>query len=275
MSLARTDERFMRAALKEAGRALGQTSPNPVVGAVLVIDNRIVAKGHHRQAGCLHAEIVCLRDFGNAVPAAATLYVTLEPCSTTGRTSPCTDEIIKAGLKTVVIGTVDVNPRHAGRGVTLLRGAGIKVRVGVLTEECTSLNEAFNKWIVTGQPFVIAKCGMSLDGRLTRSPGESRWITGRDARRHAHQLRACVDAVLVGAETVRADNPRLNVRGARCARQPWRVVLTRSGDLPPSARLFSDRLASKTLIYKRKSLAAVLQDLGKKNVTSVLIEIGR
>src|SRR5438132_13325539 len=119
MSLARSDERFMRAALKEARRALGQTSPNPVVGAVLVIDNRIVAKGHHRQAGCPHAEIVCLRDFGNAVPAAAILYVTLEPCSTTGRTPPCPDEIIRAGLKTVVIGTVDVNPRHAGRGVTL------------------------------------------------------------------------------------------------------------------------------------------------------------
>src|SRR6202140_5865910 len=116
MPLARNDELFMRAALKEARRALGQTSPNPVVGAVLVINNRIVAKGHHRQAGCQHAEVVCLREFGNAVPAAATLYVTLEPCSTTGRTSPCTDEIIKAGLKTVVIGAVDENPRHAGRG---------------------------------------------------------------------------------------------------------------------------------------------------------------
>src|ERR1700724_881496 len=187
MSLARSDERFMRAALKEARRALGQTSPNPVVGAVLVIYNRIIAKGHHRQAGCPHAEIVCLRDFGNAVPARATLYVTLEPCSTTGRTSPCTGEIIKAGLKTVVIGTVDVNPRHAGRGVTLLRDAGIKVRVGVLTEECSSLNEAFNKWIVTGRPFVVAKCGMSLDGRLTRRLREPHWITDAAARRDAHQ----------------------------------------------------------------------------------------
>jgi diaminohydroxyphosphoribosylaminopyrimidine deaminase/5-amino-6-(5-phosphoribosylamino)uracil reductase len=274
MSLARNDERFMRTALKEARRALGQTSPNPVVGAVLVIDNRIVAKGHHRQAGCPHAEIVCLRDFENAVPAAATLYVTLEPCSTTGRTSPCTDEIIKAGLKTIVIGTIDVNPRHAGRGVTLLRNAGIKVRVGVLAEECTALNEAFNKWIVTGRPFVIAKCGMSMDGRLTRRPGESRWVTNAAARRHARTLRGQVDAIVVGAATVRIDNPRLTIRSSQQARQPWRVVLTRSGKLPRRARLFTDRFAERTLIYRGKSLRTVLTDLGKRNVTSVLLEGG-
>jgi len=148
------------------------------------------------------------------------------------------------------------------------------VRDGILAEECTRLNEAFNKWIVTGQPFVIAKCGMSLDGRLTRPPNESRWITGRDARRDVHQLRACVDAVLVGAETVRADNPRLTVRGARRTRQPWRVVLTRSGQLPRQAHIFSDKFAARTLIYKRKSLASVLRDLGKRGITSVLIEGG-
>src|SRR5882724_13388273 len=264
----------MRAALKEAEKAHGQTSPNPAVGAVLVIDNRIVARGHHRGAGHDHAEIECLQNFAADVPARATLYVTLEPCSTVGRTAPCTTSIIKAGVKNVVVGTVDVNPRHCGRGITQLRNAGVKVRDGVLADDCARLNEAFNKWIVTRRPFVIAKCGMSLDGRLTRPPGEPRWITNPAARHHAHQLRARVDAILVGAETVRVDNPRLNVRGARGARQPWRVVLTRSGNLPSSARLFSDWLASRTLIYKRKSLAAVLQDLGKKNVTSVLIEGG-
>ena len=202
------------------------------------------------------------------------LYVTLEPCSTAGRTAPCTDAIIKAGLKKVVIGATDLNPRHSGRGIIELRNAGVGVRDGILAEECTRLNEAFNKWIVTGQPFVIAKCGMSLDGRLTRPPVESRWITGRDARRHAHQLRARVDAVLVGAETVRADNPRLTVRGVRRARQPWRVVLTRSGQLPRRAHLLSDKFAARTLIYKRKSLASVLKDLGKRGITSVLIEGG-
>src|SRR6058998_1943619 len=190
MATTQRHEKIMRAALVEAKKALGQTSPNPAVGAVLVIDNRIVAKGHHREAGCDHAEIECLRDFGARVPARATLYVTLEPCSTAGRTAPCTDAIIKAGIKNVVVGAPDVNPRHSGKGIKQLRNAGVKVRGGVLADECGRLNEAFNKWIVTRRPFVIAKCGMSLDGRLTRSPGERRWITDVSARRHAQGLRA-------------------------------------------------------------------------------------
>src|SRR5437016_1827666 len=268
------DEKFMRAALNEAKKGLGQTSPNPAVGAVLVVGNRIVARGHHRRAGRDHAEVECLRNFPGAVPARATLYVTLEPCSTEGRTAPCADAILRAGVRNVVVGAIDVNPRHSGKGIVQLRNAGVRVQDGILAEECTRLNEAFNKWIVTGQPFVIAKCGMSLDGRLTRPPGESRWITGRAARRDANQLRARVDAVLVGAETVRADNPRLTVRGLRGARQPWRVVLTRSGQLPRQAYLFSDKFAVRTLIYKRKSLASVLKDLGKRGITSVLIEGG-
>jgi diaminohydroxyphosphoribosylaminopyrimidine deaminase/5-amino-6-(5-phosphoribosylamino)uracil reductase len=271
---AERDEQFMRAALREARKTLGQTSPNPAVGAVLVIDDRIVANGHHREAGLDHAEIECLRNFGAAVPARATLYVTLEPCSTAGRTAPCTDAILKAGVRSVVVGAIDVNPRHSGKGVMQLRNAGVKVRQGVLADECARLNEAFNKWIVTGQPFVIAKCGMSLDGRLTRPVEEPRWITGPSARRHARELRAHVDAVLVGAETLRTDNPRLTVRGARRARQPWRVVLTRSGKLPRRARLFSDHLAARTLTYKDKSLADVVKDLGKCGITSVLIEGG-
>jgi diaminohydroxyphosphoribosylaminopyrimidine deaminase/5-amino-6-(5-phosphoribosylamino)uracil reductase len=155
-----------------------------------------------------------------------------------------------------------------------LRNAGISVRERVLDDECAQINEAFNKWIVTGHPFTIAKCGMSLDGRLTRPAGESRWITGPSARRHAHQLRASVDAILVGANTVRADNPRLTVRGIRGARQPWRVVLTRSGKLSRRARLLSDWFSSRTLIYQGKSLAAVLKNLGERGVTSVLIEGG-
>src|SRR5215216_381992 len=186
------DERFMRAALVEAKKAVGRTSPNPAVGAVLVIDNRVVAKGHHRQAGGAHGEIDCLADFGAPIPAHATLYVTLEPCSTAGRTAPCTNAIVEAGVKNLVIGAIDRNPRHSGRGIVELRKAGVRVRDGILAEECTRLNEAFNKWIVTGQPFVIAKCGMSLDARLTRPPVESRWITGRRARGDAQQLRAHV-----------------------------------------------------------------------------------
>jgi len=268
------DEKFMRAALNEAKKALGQTSPNPAVGAILVVGNRIVARGHHRGAGREHAEVECLRNFAAPVPRRATLYVTLEPCSTEGRTGPCTDAILQAGVRNVVVGAIDVNPRHSGKGIMQLRNAGVRVRDGVLADECAQINEAFNKWIVTGRPFIIAKCGMSLDGRLTRPAGESRWITGHSARRHAHQLRAMVDAILVGAQTVRADNSRLNVRSVRSARQPWRVVLTRSGKLPQRAHLFSDRRASRTLVYRRKSIDAVLKNLGERGVTSVLIEGG-
>src|SRR5436190_13998630 len=268
------DERFMRAALNEAKKALGRTSPNRTVGAVLVVGNRIVATGHHRGAGRDHAEVECLRSFAAPMPARATLYITLEPCSTEGRTAACTDAILQAGVRNVVVGAIDVNPRHSGKGIVQLRNAGVRVREGVLADDCAQINEAFNKWIVTGRPFVIAKCGMSLDGRLTRPAGESRWVTGRSARRHAHQLRARIDAIFVGALTVRADNPRLTARGVGSTRQPWRVVLSGSGKLPRRAHLFSDKDASRTLIYQSKSLAAVLKNLGERGITSVLIEGG-
>src|SRR5256885_7347393 len=259
------DERFMEMALREAQKSLGQTSPNPAVGAVLVIKNRIVARGRHRRAGAPHAEIECLRSFRQTVPKNATLYVTLEPCSTKGRTGPCTDQIVRSGVRSVVIGATDPNPRHRGRGIELLREAGIEVRTGVLAEECAQLNEAFNKWIATGIPFVSAKCGMSLDGRLTRSKKESRWITSAAARRHAHTLRAQTDAILIGATTLRIDNPQLTARGHGKIRQPKRVVLTRSGKLPRNAHFFKDRLAKNSFVYRDLPLAAVLADLGQKD----------
>jgi diaminohydroxyphosphoribosylaminopyrimidine deaminase/5-amino-6-(5-phosphoribosylamino)uracil reductase len=177
-------------------------------------------------------------------------------------------------VRKVSIGARDVNPRHSGRGIILLRNAGIAVQEGILEKECTQLNETFNKWILTGLPFVIAKCGMSIDGRLTRPAAEPQWITGRGARQDVHRLRARVDAVLVGAETVRSDNPRLTVRGVRGARQPWRVVLTRSGRIRRHVHLFSDKFATRTLVYRGKPFAAVLKDLGKRGITSVLIEGG-
>jgi len=268
------DEKFMRLALAEARKGIGQVSPNPMVGAVLVISRRVIATGYHRGPGLPHAEIECLLAAGRRSLRTATLYVTLEPCSTTGRTPPCTEAIVNAGLKRVVIGATDVNPAHAGRGVRKLRAAGIDVCVGVLMEECAQLNEAFNKWIVTGRPFVIAKCGMSLDGRLTRLPNEGPWLTSAAARRHARQLRAEVDAVLIGSQTLRQDNPRLTTRGIAGARQPWRVVLSRKGKLPRAAHLFSDRFAAKTLVCRGTNLETVLADLGRKQITSVLIEGG-
>jgi diaminohydroxyphosphoribosylaminopyrimidine deaminase/5-amino-6-(5-phosphoribosylamino)uracil reductase len=274
MAALNQDERFMRAALREARRGLGLTSPNPAVGAVLVIGDTIAARGHHRRAGAPHAEVECLSRFGRAVPKRATLFATLEPCSTTGRTGPCTNAIIEAGVKKMVIGGPDPNPKHSGRGIDQLRKAGVDVRVGVLSEECRELNEGYNKWIQTGVPFVIAKCGMSLDGRLTAPPSEGPWLTSATSRRHAHKLRAQVDAILVGAETIRSDNPRLTVRGHREAKQPWRVVLSRSGKLPSRARVFTDRFATHTLVYHKTKLDGLLRELGTKEITSVLIEGG-
>jgi diaminohydroxyphosphoribosylaminopyrimidine deaminase/5-amino-6-(5-phosphoribosylamino)uracil reductase len=269
------DEEFMRAALAEARRGLGHTSPNPAVGAVIVRGGKIVARGYHHRAGMPHAEIEALRAMPKpALAKGATIYVTLEPCSTHGRTPPCVNAIIAAGFRRVVIGTIDPNPAHAGRGVEILRAAGITVTTGVLEAECRALNAAFNHWIVTKLPLVTAKAGMSLDGRLTRPPGEGQWLTNAAARKDAHQLRAQVDAILVGAETVRRDNPRLTVRGVRGARQPWRIVMTRSGNLPKDAHLFTDEHRERTLVYRGKSLRAVLRDLGKRQITSVMIEGG-
>jgi len=263
----------MRSALHEARKGLGQTSPNPAVGALLVINRKVVAKGHHKHAGGPHAEIECLRSAKRPFPKNAILYVTLEPCSTHGQTGPCTGAIVEAGVNQVVIGAIDPNPRHAGRGIDQLRKAGLEVRSGVLANECSALNEAFNKWIQTRRPFIIAKCGMSLDGRLSALPRETQWITSPASRRHAQQLRAQVDAILIGARTLRADDPRLTAR-SRGARQPWRIVLSRSGALPHSARLFTDRFAPRTIVHRGEDLDAVLRELGEKEITSVLIEGG-
>ena len=264
----------MRAAVAEARKALGQTSPNPAVGALLVHAGRILARGHHRGAGKPHAEIECLSRWKKSLPASATLFITMEPCSTIGRTGPCTEAIIRSGIRNVVIGTIDENPRHNGRGIKRLEEAGIRVRSGVLSDECKQLNEHFNKWIVTGMPFVIAKCGMTIDGRLTRCPKDPRWITSAAARQHAQHLRSQVDAIVVGAETIRRDNPRLTVRGITGARQPLRIIMTRRGRLPRDANVFRDRFKDRTVIYKNKSLRSVLRDLGKQKITSVLIEGG-
>ena len=272
------DARFMRLALREAEHGVGHTSPNPAVGAVVVRAGRVLARGYHRRVGQPHAEIEALRALKNpALARGATIYVTLEPCSTHGRTGACTDAIQRAGLARVVVGATDPNPTHAGRGLDILRAAGLEVRSGVLADACTRLNRPFNQWIVTRFPWVIAKAALTLDGRLTRPPGEDRWLSGPRARAHAHGQRARVDAVLIGAGTLRADNPHLTVRGvpsADPARQPWRVVLTRGGDLPPDAHLFTDEWRHRTLVFRQQPLSEVLRQLGERQVTSVLIEGG-
>jgi diaminohydroxyphosphoribosylaminopyrimidine deaminase/5-amino-6-(5-phosphoribosylamino)uracil reductase len=269
------DESFMQAALVEARRGSGQTSPNPAVGAVIVKEGAIIARGWHRQAGLPHAEIEALRALVDPADAAgATLYVTLEPCSTHGRTPPCAEAIIRAGFRRVVIGTLDPNPAHAGRAIAILNQAGIEVRHGVLEDECRRLNLAFNHWIVTGMPWVLAKAGLTLDGRITRPPGESRWITNPASRADTHEGRARVDAILIGGGTLRSDNPQLTVRGVPGARQPWRVVVSQSGNLPGDATLFTDEHRERTLVFTGKPLRTVLQELGQRSITSVMIEGG-
>ena len=268
------DEKFMRLALREAKRGVGRTSPNPAVGAVIVKAGRVIAKGWHKQAGKPHAELEAIRALKNAAAAkGSTIYITLEPCCTQGRTPPCTDALIAAGFARVVFGATDPNPEHAGRAIPILNKAGICVTCGVLSDECAALNAAFNKWITSGFPLVFAKAGLSLDGRLTRPPGEGQWLTSARSRADAMRLRAGVDAILIGAGTLRADNPRLTLRGV-AGRQPLRVVLTRSGGLPKDAHLFNDAQSSRTVVYRGKSLRFVLRDLARRGCTSVLIEGG-
>ena len=271
------DEKFMRLALREAKRGLGHTSPNPAVGAVIVKAGRVLAKGWHRRAGEPHAEIEALRSLKNvSLARGATLYVTLEPCCTHGKTPPCTDAIVSAGIARVVAGATDPNPSHAGRGFSILEKAGVRVMSGILGAECAAMNAAFNKWVTTHMPLVIAKAGVSLDGRMTRPPGEGQWLTSPRARADAMRLRAQVDAILIGAGTLREDNPRLTIRGVRGfeKKQPWRVVLTRSGRVLENSHLLCDGHRERTLVYRGKPLRFVLRDLARRGCTSVMIEGG-
>lgn len=276
---AKEDERLMRLALAQARHGVGLTSPNPAVGAVIARNGRAIAKGYHHRAGLPHAEIEAITSLAPQRARGATIYVTLEPCSTHGRTPPCVDAIVRAGFARVVIGAIDPNPKHAGRGVALLREAGLDVTSGVLEEECRELNLAFNHWIVTRRPWVIAKAGLSLDGRITRPPGEGQWLTSEASRADAQQLRLRADAIVIGANTLRHDNPRLTVRGVAGAeekQQPWRVVISSGKNpMPKDAHLFTDAHRSRTIVYGGKTLGAVLRELGReRDVTCVLIEGG-
>jgi diaminohydroxyphosphoribosylaminopyrimidine deaminase/5-amino-6-(5-phosphoribosylamino)uracil reductase len=302
------DIKHMRSALLLAKQGNGCTSPNPMVGAVLVKSGRVIGRGWHRKAGLPHAEIEAITDAqhrGQSVKG-ATLYITLEPCSTHGRTPPCTDAIIASGIRRVVASTVDPNPRHRGKGLILLRRAGIQVTHGVLADRCEQLNEAFNFWVTRGRPFVTVKSAMTLDGKIATPTGQSRWITGPLARRFAMTLRKGADAVLVGVNTILADDPRLTVRVARRsgrvseAPRLRRIVLDAFARTPLKAKVVSDALAPLTTIVvgsaapKRRIRALakrvrvlrapahnglikvpwVLSKLGAENVTNLLVEGG-
>jgi len=227
----------MRAALRLAKKGLGRTSPNPCVGAVVVRGGNIIGRGWHKKAGLPHAEVIALNMAGDRARG-ADLYVTLEPCTHLGRTPPCVDAIIRAGVKRVFIGCKDPNPRVKGKGIRKLERAGIKVASGILKEELLSINEAYEKYITTGLPFVILKLATTLDGKIATKTGESKWITSIDARRYVHRLRSIVDCVMVGSATVIRDNPSLTVRLAK-GRNPARAVVDSQLKIPLDSNFFS------------------------------------
>ena len=242
---------FMRRAIAVARRGWGDTHPNPLVGALIVESGQIVAEGHHARAGEPHAEINALRAMGRPPKKDAVLYVTLEPCCTHGRTPPCTDAIVDAGISRVVIGATDPNPEHAGRGFEVLRAGGVEVESGVLADECADLNLIFNHWISTGRTLFAAKSGVTLDGKVATRTGESKWITGEPARANAHWWRRYFPAIAVGAGTLRADNPRLTARLNGTEWCPWRFVfdgLLRSVLDKSMPSVYTDEFHERTIV---------------------------
>lgn len=299
---------YMRLALSLARRGLGSTSPNPMVGAVLVKQEHLIGRGWHRRPGQPHAEIEAIQDARRRGhdPHGATLYVTLEPCSTHGRTGPCTDTIRTAGLRRVVVGAIDPNPRHAGRGLRILREAGIAVEQGLLEPECTRLNEPFNHWIRHRTPLVTVKAALTLDGKIATTTGQSKWITGPRARALAMRLRLHHDAVLVGIRTLLIDDPALVLRDTHGQALPIkqhslrRIILDTKARTPLRAQVLADdrvhwttivvgprapekrvtALEKRVTVWKapacqgRVDLGWLLQRLGEEQITSLLVEGG-
>ena len=297
------DNDFVKMALELAEKGRGWTSPNPMVGAVVVKDGATVGAGFHRAAGKAHAEVEAIDDAG-AKAAGATLYVTLEPCNHYGRTPPCTEKIIAAGIRRVVVAMEDPNPHVAGGGCARLRDEGIRVDVGICQKEAERQNEAFIKYVLKGRPFTVVKCAATLDGRLATRTGDSKWITGARARQYVHRLRHAIDGILVGIGTVRADDPSLTARPGSDfgpAKDPTRFILDTRLSISASARVLHLDSQSETYIIcghpapeNRRQLlekegARVLQmpvsdqgidlvplmdRLGQMGITSLLIEGG-
>ena len=291
----------MQLALDLAAEAAGRTCPNPPVGAVIVRDNAIVGRGYHPEAGQPHAEVFALRDAGGKA-AGSTLYVTLEPCCHQGRTGPCTEAIIAAGVGSVVVGTLDPNPRVAGNGVQRLQEEGIDVTVGLLEAECRRLIAPFAKHITTGLPYVTLKMAMTLDGQTATSTGDSQWISNEESRRHVHRMRDRSDAIMVGIGTILKDDPRLTTRRPDGGKDPIRIVVDSHLQTPVSAQVLAvdsqsplliitsvehDKLRAKALEAAGAEIIPVssiegqgidlknmMIKLGERNIQSVLLEGG-
>lgn len=261
------DRAMMQRCIELARRALGRTAPNPLVGSVIVQDGKIVGEGFHPGAGNPHAEVFALRDAGDRA-LGATIYVNLEPCNHYGRTPPCSEALVAAGVAKVVVGMVDPNPLVAGGGIERLKQAGIEVVVGVEEDACKQLNEAFSHRILYKQPFGILKYAMTLDGKIATTTGHSAWISSLEARNEVHNLRSACDAVIVGGNTVLLDNPHLTSHQKE-ARNPLRVVMSRSLNLPSEAHLWETHEASTLVLTEPGSSPDFQQMLAKKGVEVV------
>jgi len=260
----------MQMALDLASGGEGFTSPNPMVGAVVVKDGRVVGRGFHERVGGPHAEVNAI-DAAGHLAEGATLYVTLEPCNHTGRTPPCTHKILEAGIRRVVLAMLDPNRKVAGGGADFLKQQGIRVKIGVCREQSQKLNEAFIKYVCTGRPFVIAKCAATLDGRIATRTGDSRWVTGESARQFVHRLRHTVDAVVVGINTVRADNPSLTTRLAKGrGKDPVRIILDTHLSISPDARLLRQASDADTILVVGKAVAQDKKKAFEKKGTRVI-----
>lgn len=295
---------FMELALTEARKGLGRTSPNPIVGAIIVNNGEIVGRGYHKKAGTPHAEVHAIADAGERAQG-ATMYVSLEPCNHRGKTPPCTEAILRSGISAVVIGMRDPNPGVAGGGMAYLQGKGLAISVGVCEQACRALNFPFIKHSASGLPWVIMKAGLSLDGKISLHPGQGTALTGSESQQFVHGLRNQVDAILIGVDTALIDNPRLTTRIACSAgqsRDPLRIILDSTLRMPASLRMLTQKSGAETWVFcgenaskeqekelvahgaqvcrtptlanGRVDLSALLAYLGARNITSVLVEGG-
>ncbi len=286
---------FMSRAIELAKQGRGHVSPNPMVGCVLVLDGEIIGEGYHEEFGGPHAEIMAIRN-ARKDPVDSIAYINLEPCCITGKTPPCTTALIENGISEVYVGILDPNPEVNGKGVAALEKAGIMVHVGILEEEASRLNQSFNKWILTGMPWVIAKVAQSADGYMGINSETSIWLTGDVSRSHAHTLRSEVDAVLIGRQTALIDDPNLTVREVR-GENPKRVIMDTNRTLPLTLNLFNDKKADTIVICSDKrftltqthfckylpvkeeknkiSPVHALKALAMEGISSVLIEGGQ
>ncbi len=294
------DNYYMRMAIRLARKGIGKTSPNPMVGAVIVKNGKIIGRGYHKRCGDYHAEINAINNVKGSIRG-STFYITLEPCSHYGRTPPCVDTLIKKGLKRVVVGTPDPNPEVNGKGIKILRSKGIKVDVGILDIECRKLNEHYFKFIKSGIPYVTVKYAQTLDGRIATKTGDSQWISSEASRKYVHVLRSTNDGIMVGAGTVTTDNPQLTVRHVK-GKNPLRIIVDSKLRIPIKSSVLTDgnphqtiiattsnaparkitaikKLGAEVLIVKKErngkvSFSSLLKELGKREIVSVLVEGG-